>query len=88
MSRVDPEELVDQKLSRIFVSVRLGEARRVEEVLAARGVEYVVTVEAVGRTLFGSPRNAAVFSVHETEAALCASALAESGLGDGVIGAE
>jgi hypothetical protein len=88
MPRVDLEALADQKLTRVFVSLKLAEARRAEELLAARGVDYVVTVEAVGRTLLGSPRNAAVFSVHDSQAVSCVSALVEAGLGAGVIGRE
>lgn len=85
MPRIDPDTLAEKRLARVFVALKLGEARLAEQVLAARGVDYVVTVEAIGRTLLGSPRNAAVFSVHEAQAVFCASVLVEAGLAAGVI---
>jgi hypothetical protein len=85
MARIDPELVPGEELRRVFVALRLGDARRVEEVLTARGIDYVVGVEDGARTLFGSPRNVAVFEVRESQATLSVEVLTKAGFGDGVV---
>lgn len=79
----DPQA-ADGKI-RVFLAFKLTEARVVERLLDEQGFEYDVSVEALGRTLFGSPRNAAIFSVVPHQAAQCVSLLERSGFGAGVI---
>jgi hypothetical protein len=45
----------------------------------------VVGVEDGARTLFGSPRNVAVFEVRESQATLSVEVLTKAGFGDGVV---
>ena len=70
---------------RVFLAFKLAEARLVERLLAEHGFDYDVSVETLGRTLFGSPRNAAVFSVVAHQVPQCVSLLQRSGFGSGVI---
>ena len=85
MPRLDPDELGDRDLARVFIAATMVEARRAEEVLTANAVRYAVVAEPIGRTLFGSPRNAAVFYVIAADADSCAAILAENGLEFGVV---
>ena len=75
----------DRELERVFMASTLGEAQQAEELLTQQGVNYVVEVEAAGRTLFGSPRNVAVISVEASQAQYCGSQLVAAGLGQGVL---
>ena len=61
MARIRPDAAPAEKLIRVFVAHTLADARSAEEVLTQKGIDYVVTVEDLARTLFGSPRNVAVF---------------------------
>ena len=85
MARITPDELGEHELARIFIAATMVEARRAEEVLTANDVRYAVVAEPIGRTLFGSPRNAAVFYVVATEADRSASILANDGLEFGIV---
>jgi hypothetical protein len=88
MPRIDPVELEqpdDRELARVFIASTMVEARRAEEVLSAHDVRYAVVAEPIGRTLFGSPRNAAVFYVAAVDADACASILTTNGLAFGVV---
>jgi hypothetical protein len=88
MARVEPEALSHHELTKIFLTPSLREALRVEEVLTAAGVDYVVRVEPCGRSLFGSPRNGAVFFVSAGQAEYCRTRLTDAGMELGVIDAE
>ena len=85
MARLEPEALGDRELVQVFIASTLAEAQQAEELLTQRGVNYVVEVEAFGRTLFGSPRNVAVISVEAGHAQYCGSQLVAAGLGPGVL---
>jgi hypothetical protein len=85
MPRVDPELFATEEVVRVFVAFKLAEARLAEALLDERGVEYVVVVEPIGRTLFGSPRNGAVFSVQVAKADDCRTILRHGGLAAGVL---
>jgi hypothetical protein len=85
MARVEAERLSDQETTRVFAAATLREARRAEELLTVHGVDYVVSVEPIFRTLFGSPRNGAVFSVAASQAEYCGALLTRGGLGRGVL---
>ena len=85
MARLEPDALKDRELVQVFIASTLAEAQRAEEVLTLHGVNYVVEVEPLGRTLFGSPRNMAVISVESGQARYCGSQLVAAGLELGVI---
>ena len=85
MARIHPDVVPAEKLTRVFVAHTLAEARSAEDVLTQKGIDYVVTVEDLARTLFGSPRNVAVFEVPETQATRCAEILTMTGFGAGVV---
>ena len=85
MSRIDPDELGDLELARIFIAATMVEARRAEEVLTATEIRYAVVAEPIGRTLFGSPRNAAVFYVVAGDADNTAAVLIAAGMETGVV---
>jgi hypothetical protein len=85
MARIHPDVVPAGKLTRVFVALTLADARSAEDVLTAKGIDYVVTVEDRARTLFGSPRNVAVFEVPETQATHGAEILTKAGFGAGVI---
>jgi hypothetical protein len=58
----------------------------VEALLDARGINYVVQVEELGRTtLFGTMRHAAGFYVSAGQASYCREVLAEAGLTHGIV---
>jgi hypothetical protein len=85
MPRVDPEAFDEREVTPVFVAATLAEAMRVEHLLTERGVNYLVSVEPVGSTLFGSTRHGALFSVLASQALYCASLLTDAGLGYGVL---
>jgi hypothetical protein len=85
MARIDPHTAPTGKLTRVFVALTLADAKSAEDVLTLKGIDYIVTVEDLGRTLFGSPRNVAVFEVPDAQAAFCAAILTEAGFGKGVL---
>ena len=77
--------MADRNLAAVFIAQTLDEARRGEELLTHRGVDYVVQVELFGRTLFGSPRYGAMFYVTVSQAEYCRLALVAAGLELGVV---
>ena len=83
--RLDPDDLGDRDLARVFIAATMAEARQAEQVLTLYDIPYAVVAEPIGRTLFGSPRNAAVFYVVATDADVCASVLKDNGLEFGVV---
>ena len=85
MARIHPDVVPAEKLTRVFVALTLADARSAEEELTLKGIDYAVTVEDLARTLFGSPRNVAVFEVPETQATRCAEILTKAGFGAGVV---
>ena len=79
MRLIDPDAL--RNAERVYLAASLTEARQVEQLLSGSGVDYVVQVEALGRTtLFGSLRHGAGFYVTSGQAAHCRSLLAGAGM--------
>jgi hypothetical protein len=72
-------------LACVYVAATLREARVAEAVLTAVGVDYVVDVEEIGTTLFGSRRHGAAFYVASAQAAYSGTKLVSAGLGLGVV---
>ena len=85
MPLVHEETFGDRPIARIFFAARVREARRAEEALDARGIEYFVRLETWGRTLFGSPRTGAAFYVDPDRADECEAALMTAGLEIGIV---
>jgi DNA-binding transcriptional regulator LsrR (DeoR family) len=85
MPRIDPDDFEDGEVARIFIATTVVEARSAEAVLTAREIRYAVIAEPIGRTLFGSARNAAVFYVGVGDAGICAAVLEGAGMGAGVV---
>ena len=84
MTRIEPDALPEPE--QVYLAPTLGEARRIEELLTARGVNYATQVEVLGRTtLFGSLRHGAAFYVTAAQAEYCREALAEAGFSSGII---
>jgi hypothetical protein len=86
MARREPDEFADVELARIFITPKLREARRAEDVLTARGIDFIVLAEPFGRTLFGLPRTGAFFYVRAEQADQCALVLEAAGLSGGIVG--
>lgn len=85
MPRVAPEVFGDRKLVRVYIAMKMAEARLVEDVLQTHPFDYTVLVEPAGRTLFGSVRHGAVFCVAEEHRTLCAELLTRAGFDVGVV---
>jgi len=84
MARIEADELRDAE--QIFISGSLRMARRVEDWLTTAGVDYVVQVEPLGRSiLFRTLRMGAAFYVTSGQAAYCRQELTVAGLGRGVV---
>ena len=84
MARTEADELRDAE--QIFISGSLRMARRVEDWLTTAGVDYVVQVEPLGRSiLFRTLRMGAAFYVTSGQAAYCRQQLTVAGLGRGVV---
>lgn len=83
MARLEREALADRELVHVFIASTLAEAQRAEELLTGLGVNYVVDVEPLGRTLFGTLRNVAVISVEVSQAQFCGAQFVAAGLGLG-----
>lgn len=84
MARLE-REAFSAELACVFIAATMREARAAEALLTASGVDYVVDVEQIGTTLFGSMRHGAVFYVTEGQAAYTGSKLVAAGLGLGVL---
>jgi hypothetical protein len=84
MARIEPDALSDPE--QVYLAPTLGEARRIEALLTARGVDYATQGEVLGRTtLFGSLRHGAGFYVTASQAEYCRQALAQAGFSSGIV---
>jgi hypothetical protein len=84
MPRIEPDALPDPE--QVYLAATLAEARQIEALLTARGVDYATQVEVLGRTtLLRSLRHGAGFYVTAARAEYCRHALAEAGFSRGLI---
>jgi hypothetical protein len=83
--RIDPDDFGERDLARLFMAMTMEEARAAEQVLDMHEIAYAVVAEPVGRTLFGSARNAAVFYVAADDAARCSAVFERAGMGAGIV---
>lgn len=85
MARLDPDDFGDRELARIFMTPKMAEARRAEDALSARGVDFFVMAEPFGRTLFGFTRTGASFYVLADQVDLSVEVLEAAGLSRGIV---
>jgi hypothetical protein len=85
MPRIAPDEFGDVELARVFIAATMAEARAAEAVLTSGDVRFAVVAEPLGRTIFGSPRNNAVFYVVAEQADAAAARLVGAGMEIGVV---
>jgi len=87
MARVTLDDFSDKEVARIYLAGELAEAKRVEEILSANGINYVVEVEPYVRSSvfsFSSKYAGAAFYVLSGQADFCKRALFEAGLKVGI----
>ena len=85
MARVSFDELVEKETTRIYLAGELAEAKRVEEILNANGINYAVEVEPYVRfSIFSSEYAGAAFYVLSGQAEFCRRTLFEAGLKIGI----
>ena len=87
MVRVTLDDFSDKEVARIYLAVELGEAKRVEEILSANGIDYVVEVEPYVRSSvfsFSSENRGAAFYVLSGQADFCKQTLFDAGLKVGI----
>lgn len=86
MARVSFDELLEKETTRIYLAGELAEAKRVEEILNANGINYAVEVEPYVRfSIFSSEYAGAAFYVLSGQAEFCRRALFEAGLKIGIL---
>ena len=89
MARVSLEEFGDKEVVRIYIAGALGEAKRVETILAGNGIHYAVEVEPYLTSgifsIFSSEQAGASFYVTSGQADFCRRVLREAGLRVGII---
>jgi hypothetical protein len=84
MARIEPDALSNPE--QVYLASTLVEARWIEALLTARGVDYATQVEVLGRTtLFGSLRHGVAFYVTAAQVEYCRVALAQAGLSSGIV---
>lgn len=88
MGMVDPEELGDVEVARVYIAGRLAEAQEVERVLSCHGVDYFVEIEPFRVLLLGllpTEHEGVAFYVAAGNAALSLQALRAAGLCQGLV---
>jgi hypothetical protein len=87
MSLVDPEAFDGKEVAIVYVAGRLQEAKRVEEILSASGVDYAVDVEPFEGRVLGirTEYEGLGFYVSSVQADFCRLALRKAGLVQGLV---
>jgi hypothetical protein len=88
MALVDPDELDGEACSRVYIAGRLREAKHVERVLSAGGIDYFVEIEKFRKHLLGViPReyDGVAFYVAAAHAGTGRGLLAAAGLRAGLV---
>ena len=85
MVKVTLDDFADKEVARIYLAGRLAEAKQVEEILSANGINYAVEVEPyVTLSFFSSEYAGSAFYVLLGQADFCKRALFEAGLKVGI----
>ena len=88
MAWVEPEDLADKELARIYIAGRLAEAKRVEKTLSDHGIDYSIEIEQFETYvlgLFPSRHSGVAFYVVSSQAEFCRRALLDQGLRIGIV---
>ena len=88
MALVDAATFDGQEIALVYIAGRVNEARQVEQVLSAHGVDYAVDSEPFQTTLFGIlpvEREGVGFYVSFHEADRCRAALRTAALLQGLV---
>lgn len=88
MALLHADELAHAEVECVYIAARRKEAKRVEEILSANGVDYVVDVEPFETTILGifrTKRDGVGFYVVADRAALSRRALFDAGLLQGLV---
>jgi hypothetical protein len=89
MPRVDFDDFgEEEEVSRIYLAGRLAEAKEVEKILSANGIDYAVEVEPYVTTFaifFSGEYRGAAFYVLSHQSEFCRRALSEAGLKSGIL---
>jgi hypothetical protein len=79
--RCEPDHFGDQELALLYVAKKLKEALRLEELLTAAGIEYLVETDKYsGGVIFRSERVGAFFYVAPASDSAAREALARAGI--------
>ncbi len=87
MARVGFEELFDSEVARVFIAGFLREARKTENALTEKGIDYTVDIEPYCKIILGifpSVYAGAAFYVQSAQADLARSTLIAAGLKSGI----
>lgn len=86
MAKKSLDEFSVYERERIFIAVNLGEAKRVEDILNERDINYAANIEPYYRiSPFQTEHQGVAFYVKSEHAALFRTILKEKGLGAGVV---
>ena len=88
MAMVDPEEFADKEVAMVYIAGRLGEGKRVEQLLSENAIDYFVNIELFRTYLLGilpTEYQGVGFYVLSGQAAFCRRALREAGLTEGLV---
>ena len=88
MALVEPEDLANVEVARVYIAGRLPEAQEVERVLSDNGVDYFVEIEPFEVMLLGilpTEHKGVAFYVAESNAELSCRVLREAGLEQGLL---
>lgn len=78
--RQEPDHFGDEELRLIYVAARLEEAKKLEQVLTERSVDYLVEPDTyMGGVIFRTERVGAFFYVRESDAERVREVIKESG---------
>ena len=88
MALVDPATFDDQEVTMIYIAGRLGEGKRVEQVLSHNGIDYAVDFEPFESRVLGIlpvEYEGAGFYVAAAQADFCRDVLRQAGLVQGLV---
>ncbi len=89
MALVDPATFDDKEVEMVYVAARLGEGKRVEQVLSENGIDYAVDAEPFESRVLGIlpvEREGVGFYVLSAQGEFCRRILREAGLVQGLVG--
>jgi len=91
MALLDPHAFDDKDIDCVYVAARRAEAQRVEDVLSANAVDYVVDIQPFESMLLGIfkvERDGVGFYVVAAQAEFCRQRLRDAGLYEGLVDAD